>query len=75
MPRYLVTSGSHFTPFSYDELAKPIMQVQEAHNAAQDAYDTLSLETNALGRYISDNPGDSKAKALYDNYINKLTTF
>ena len=74
MPKYLVTSGSHFTPFSYDELAKPIMQMQEAHNAAQDAYDTLSLETNALGQYISENPEDSRARAMYDNYMNKLTT-
>lgn len=73
MPKYLVTSGSHFTPFTYDELAKPLMQMQEAHNAAQDAYDTLSLETNALQNYITDNPGDARAKSMYDSYMNKLS--
>lgn len=74
MPKYLVTSGSHFTPFTYDELVKPVAHMQQAHDAAQDAYDTLNLETSALQRYITDNPGDSQAKAMYDNYMEKLST-
>ena len=74
MPKYLVTSGSHFTPFTYDELVKPVAHMQAAHDAAQDAYDTLNLETSALRNYISDNPDDSRAKAMYDNYMDKLTT-
>ena len=74
MPKYLVTSGSHYEPFSYNELVAPIAQMQEAHNAAQDAYDALNLDTESLRRYITDNPEDANAKALYDNYIDKLTT-
>ena len=74
MPKYLVTSGSHFTPFTYDELVKPVAHMQQVHDATQDAYDQLNLETNALRQYISDNPGDSRAKAMYDNYMDKLTT-
>lgn len=74
MPKFLVTSGSYFQPFTYDELAKPIMQTVEAHNAAQDAYDQLSMETSALGRYISDNPGDAEAKRMYDSYLTKLNS-
>ena len=74
MPKYLVTSGSHFTPFTYDELVKPVAHMQQVHDAAQDAYDQLNLETSALRRYISDNPADSQAKAMYDNYMDKLTT-
>lgn len=74
MAKFIATSGSYFTPFTYDELAKPIMQMQEAHNAAQDAYDKLNLETNALGRYITDNPDDQQAKQLYDSYLTKLNT-
>jgi len=72
MGKYLVTSGSTFRPFSYDELAKPLQQMAEAHNAAQDAYDQISLETNALKNYITDNPDDAQAKAMYDSYVNKL---
>lgn len=72
MPRYLVTSGSHFEPMTYDELVKPIAQMTEALNATQDAYDTLNLETKSLANYISKNPGDTKAREMYDNYVSQL---
>lgn len=74
MGRYLVTSGSKYQPFTYDELVKPLQQATDAYNAAQDAYDTFSAETSALGQYITDNPGDSKAKKMYDDYMLKLQT-
>ena len=74
MPRYLVTNGSNFQPFTYDELSRPLYEMAAAHNAAQDQYDTLSTETSALKRYISDNPGDKQAKELYDSYVNKLNS-
>lgn len=50
------------------------MQMQEAHNAAADAYDTLSLETNALARYISENEDDKQARSMYDAYKQALST-
>lgn len=70
MPKYLVTSGAQFTPFTYEQMAKPIMQLQEAHNAAQDAYDELTMNTDALDQYIRN--GDTEARRLYDNYREKL---
>ena len=74
MPRFIVTNGSYFEPLSYEELVKPVAVAQEAQNSAEEAYATLSTEASALGQYISDNPGDAKAKALYDSYITKLNT-
>lgn len=74
MPKFLVTSGSYFQPFTYDELSKPVVQAVEAHNAAQDAYDQLSMETSALGRYITENPDDVNAKRMYDSYLVKLNS-
>lgn len=74
MGKYIVTSGSHFTPYSYDELMKPVALAQEAHTKAQEAYDTLDTQTSALKQYISDNENDSKAKQMYDNYMSKLQT-
>ena len=53
MPKYLVTSGSHFEPFTYDELVKPVAAAQQAHEQAQDLYDALEMDTAALDRYIS----------------------
>ena len=73
MPKFIVTSGSTFQPFTYDQLVKPIQQMAEAHNVTQDAYDQISLETNALRNYITDNPEDAQAKAMYDSYMDKLT--
>lgn len=72
MSKFLVTSGSTFEPFSYDQLIQPVALAQEAHDRAQDSYDQLNLETNALARYITDNPEDGQAKSLYDNYMTKL---
>lgn len=72
MSRFIVTSGSDFRPFSYDELIKPVKDSAAAHAAAADVYDQLSAETAALGRYISNNEGDVEARALYDNYMNRL---
>ena len=74
MAKYLVTNGSAFTPFTYDELVAPLKDMATAHSAAQDAYDTLSTETALLERYITDNPGDQKAKKMYNDYMTKLTS-
>ena len=74
MARFIVTNGSYYEPFTYDELVKPLAQMTEAQNAAADNYDTLSLETEALRRYISDNEEDKRAKAIYDNYVNQLNS-
>lgn len=74
MPKYLVTSSSHFDPFTYEELVRPVQHMQQVHDAAQDAYDTLNIETNALSHYISNNREDKEAKALYDNYVQKLSS-
>lgn len=73
MPKFIVTSGSYFEPFSYDELVRPLQQMTDAQNEVADSYGQLSLETEALRRYISDNEDDRQAKALYDNYIEKLS--
>lgn len=75
MSRFIVTGGSNFTPYSYEELIKPVQSSAEAHAAAEDAYGQLSLETEALRQYISDNPEDRRAKQMYDNYLTKLNTF
>lgn len=74
MAKFIVTSGSTFDPFTYDDLVKPLEASQKAHDAAEEVYSTLDMETSALARYITDNPDDRNAKALYDNYLEKLHT-
>lgn len=74
MAKFIVTSGSTFDPFTYDELVKPLEASQKAHDAAEEVYSNLDMETSAFARYITDNPDDRNAKALYDNYLEKLHT-
>ena len=74
MAKYLVTNSSYFEPFTYDELAKPIIQTVEAHNAAQDAYDAISMETAALAQYLSQNKDDEEARKLYNDYMQRLVS-
>lgn len=74
MARYIVTSGSFFNPFSYDELAKPLEQATEAHNETADAYDQMSMEASALEEYLKKEPEDSRARSMYNTYMNQLTS-
>jgi len=74
MPKFLVTNGSNFQPFTYEEITRPLYEMAEAHRASQDQYDAISTQTEALRNYITDNPGDKQAKQMYDNYVNKLKT-
>lgn len=73
MAKFIVTKNTSFDPFTYDEVSKPLVQMQEAHNAAADAYDTLSLETNALAHYITENEDDGQARSMYNAYKQALS--
>ena len=71
MPKFLVTSGTSFQPFSYGELAAPVQQTAELHRATQDAYDAINLDSSAIAQYI--NPDlDPNASSLYNDYMTKL---
>ena len=72
MAKFLVTSGSHFEPFTYDELAKPIMQAVEAHNAAQEQYDTIADQAELLRRYVEQEPDNALVRQRYNDYMQKL---
>lgn len=72
MAKYITTTGSYFDPFTYEELARPVIDAQAEHNAAADAYDALGMETSALERYIGEGEGNAEARKLYDSYQEKL---
>ena len=73
MPKFIVTSGQSFMPFSYEELAAPVMQTAELHRATQDVYDQIGMETAALQRYIDQEEENSLARSMYEDYQAKLT--
>lgn len=72
MARYLPTSESNFKPFSFDEMVAPLKHMQERHDTASYIYDELDMETEAIRQYITDNPDDSVARDIYNNYSSKL---
>lgn len=74
MAKYLVTSGSYFEPFTYDQIAAPVREAAEIHRATQDAYDQYSMEAEALRHYLDREPEDSEARKMYDSYMDKLST-
>ena len=73
MAKYLVTSGSYFEPFTYEQLSAPIREAAAIHRATQDTYDQIGTEAEALRRYIEQEPDDSNARRMYDSYMSKLS--
>ena len=71
MGKFLVTSGTSFKPFTYQELAAPVEQAAQLHRETQDVYDTLGMETAALQNYINQE-NDPESYAMYQNYLNNL---
>lgn len=73
MSRFIVTSGSDFRPFSYDELVKPVQASAEAHQAMQEQADALAMQAGAIGSMLDDS--SPRFKALYDSYQENLKSF
>lgn len=73
MAKYIVTSGTTFQPYSYEQLAAPLAQAAEIHRQTQDVYDTMGAETAAIRSYIDQEPEDSLARQMYQGYLDKLT--
>lgn len=72
MARFLLTSGAKFTPFTYDELVKPLAQMAEAHANTQTALDTMATEAGALAAQIGSGEETERSRALYENYMKQL---
>lgn len=71
MPNYSLVVDATFQPFTYQELAAPIMQATEKHEQLLDKYDELTLTSQQYGRYVGGE--GSKSKMMYDTYMNDLT--
>lgn len=72
MAKFIVTE-SNFTPFTYDELVKPIAALQEKHDKAQEMYDALDMEASAMKRYLDNDAEDSEIRKAYDATMAKLS--
>lgn len=51
--QYLRSSGSHYQPMTYEEMVRPILELQKAHNQAENAINELySYVSDVLGHEI-----------------------
>lgn len=72
MAKFIVTE-SNFTPFTYDELVKPIAALQEKHDKTQEMYDALNMEASAMRRYLNNDAEDSDIRKAYDATMSQLS--
>lgn len=70
MSKYIVTSGTPFTPFTYEEMIKPVEQLQQLEDTALDSYDKLITDTATLKEYITDK--DPNTKKMVEDYEGKV---
>lgn len=70
MPNYFVTNTARFNPFSYAELAAPIMQATEAQYALEDTLSTI--DDGTLESYLAGESSDSPYKVKYDSLNSRI---
>lgn len=68
---YSLVVNSRFKPFTYDDFMKPILLATQAHRELEDAYSTLSSDTEELEKMLDANR-DKMSYATYQNYIKQV---
>ena len=71
MANYALTVNPKFTPFTYDELVKPVEAYQKVYDAYNDKYDEVEDE---ISKYKNLEQSDPEAYSRYADYVNKLQT-
>ena len=71
MANYALTVTPKFTPFTYDELVKPVEAYQKVNDAYNDKYDEVEDE---ISKYKNLEQSDPEAYSRYADYVNKLQT-
>lgn len=69
MANYALTVTPKFTPFTYDELVKPVEAYQKVYDAYNEKYDAIEDE---ISKYKSLEKSDLEAYARYADYVSKL---
>lgn len=71
MANYALTVTPKFTPFTYDELVKPVEAYQKVYDAYNEKYDEIEDE---ISKYKNLEQSDPEAYSRYADYVNKLQT-
>lgn len=68
MPKYLISAGPGFTPFSYEELVRPLANMTAAQQTAQENLSILSDRSAGLEQYVD----DDYTKGILGSYQQQL---
>lgn len=71
MANYALTVTPKFTPFTYDELIKPVEAYQKVYDAYNEKYYEIEDE---ISKYKNLEQSDPEAYSRYADYVNKLQT-
>lgn len=71
MPNYIITSGAKYDPFTYGELAAPLISITKARNELEDAYGELEAEASVWDK-LKNNPQDAEVYNQYKAYSDDL---
>lgn len=71
MPNYGLVINSSFKPFSYQELAAPLIQATQAHQQLEDMYGELDAKAS-IWDGLANEQRDPKAYARYKSYADAL---
>ena len=71
MPNFNYTSSARFTPFTFEEMLRPLAMYTEVYNSNQDYIAELGAKADMLKAYANEVP-NSKASKLYNQYAKDL---
>ena len=72
MANYSYVIDSTFRPFSFSEMMAPISMYKDAYEKTEEAYNTLMKDANTFEYLKNELPEDSKARGIYEKYVNDL---
>lgn len=71
MPNYIITSGAKYDPFTYSELAAPLISITKTRNELEDAYGELEARASVWEK-LKNNPKDADAYNQYKKFADDL---
>jgi len=72
MPNYSYVINNTFTPFTMDEMVKPLERYSDVYDTTENQYVALQDKAGQLKDIVSALPDGSEAKRQYQNYAGQL---
>ena len=72
MASYNIILDTKFKPFTYEELAAPLIEATKEQQALEEAYSEYESNAGLLQSIINGEKADSKATAMYNKYLNDI---